>query len=125
MLSEKEAAVTPAPGTVTSRAGLGARRSWRGLLRWETALVFCLIATLLYGSGVPHFLNTTNIFYIGLNMGEIAIMALPLTLIVMTGEIDLSVASMLGLSSTLLGYLFIHGYPIALAMLIVLVVGAA
>ncbi|MCW3044345.1 MAG: inner-rane translocator, partial [Actinobacteria bacterium] len=125
MLSEKEAAVTPAPGTVTSRAGLGARRSWRGLLRWETALVFCLIATLLYGSGVAHFLNTTNIFYIGLNMGEIAIMALPLTLIVMTGEIDLSVASMLGLSSTLLGYLFIHGYPIALAMLIVLVVGAA
>ncbi len=40
----------------------------------------------------------TNVFFIGLNMGEIAIMALPLTLIVMTGEIDLSVASMLGLS---------------------------
>ena len=41
----------------------------------------------------------------------------------MTGEIDLSVASMLGLSSTLLGYLFQHGWPIALAMLAVLVVG--
>jgi rhamnose transport system permease protein len=136
VLSEQQAA-TPAPAglgpatgdqspnTGAARAGGGARRSWRGLLRWETALVFCLFATLLYGAGVPHFLNTTNIFYIGLNMGEIAIMALPLTLIVMTGEIDLSVASMLGLSSTLLGYLFIHGYPIALAMLIVLVVGAA
>ena len=57
-------------------------------------------------------------------MGEIAIMALPLTLIVMTGEIDLSVASMLGLSSTLLGYLFQHGWPIGLAILAVLVVGA-
>ena len=41
-----------------------------------------------------------------MNMGEIAIMALPLTLIVITGEIDLSVASMLGLSGTVVGYLF-------------------
>ena len=32
-------------------------------------------------------------------------MALPLTLIVITGEIDLSIASMLGLASTLVGYL--------------------
>jgi len=101
------------------------RRSWKGLLRWETALAFCLVATLIYGAGVPHFMSASNIFYIGINMGEIAIMALPLTLIIMTGEIDLSVASMLGLSSTLLGYLFKHGYPIALAMLIVLIVGAA
>ena len=50
-------------------------------------------------------------------------MALPLTLIVITGEIDLSVASMLGLSSTLLGYLYAHGWSIPLAMLAVLVVG--
>ena len=38
-----------------------------------------------------------NLFFICLNVGEVAIMALPLTLIVITGEIDLSVASMLGL----------------------------
>jgi rhamnose transport system permease protein len=98
---------------------------WRGLLRWETALVFCLVAVLLYGWRVPHFMTATNIFYIGLNMGEIAIMALPMTLIIMTGEIDLSVASMLGLSSTLLGYLFHQGWPIGLAMVAVLVVGVA
>ncbi len=115
----------PADQPAADAGGATWLRSWRGLLRWETALVFCFIATLIYGAGVPHFMSTTNIFYIGLNMGEIAIMALPLTLIIMTGEIDLSVASMLGLSSTLLGYLFKHGWPIALAMVIVLVVGAA
>jgi rhamnose transport system permease protein len=117
-----EEPVTDEPG---SEKGSRAPRSWRGFLRWETALVVCLLATLVYGAGVPHFLTQTNFFYIGINMGEIAIMALPLTLIIMTGEIDLSVASMLGLSSTLLGYLFKHGYPIGLAMVIVLVVGVA
>jgi rhamnose transport system permease protein len=98
---------------------------WRALLRWESGLVFLLIATLVYGQQESsHFFTTTNIFYVGLNMGEIAIMALPLTLIVIVGEIDLSVASMLGLSSTLVGYLYVHHWPIALAMLAVLVVGA-
>ncbi len=47
-------------------------------------------------------------------------MALPLTLIVITGEIDLSIASMLGLASTLLGYLVLHGWSILPAMLAVL-----
>ena len=99
---------------------------WRGLLRWETGLVFLLIATLVYGQQESsHFFTTGNIFFIGLNMGEIAIMALPLTLIVIVGEIDLSVASMLGLSSTLMGYLYAHHWPIALCMLGVLVVGVA
>jgi len=97
---------------------------WRILARWESALVVCLIAALVFGSKTPHFMSSTTIFYIGLNMGEIAIMALPVTLIVITGEIDLSVASMLGLSSTLLGYLYLHGVPIGFAIVIVIVMGA-
>lgn len=98
---------------------------WRGLLRWESALVIALIGTLIFGSvETSNFLNPANFFYIGLNMGEIAIMALPLTLIIMTGEIDLSVASMLGLSGTITGYLFSNGWSIWPAMAAALVVGA-
>jgi rhamnose transport system permease protein len=94
------------------------------IVRWEGALLVALAGALVLGANTPNFFTSTNFFYVGLNIGEIAIMALPLTLIVITGEIDLSVASMLGLSSTLLGYLFRHGWPIALAILAVLVVGA-
>jgi rhamnose transport system permease protein len=50
-------------------------------------------------------------------------MALPLTLIVVTGEIDLSVASMLGLSGVLMAELFKHGWPIWPAMLAALALG--
>lgn len=98
---------------------------WRSFVRWETALVLVLFAALLFGNATPNFMSTATIFFVSLNMGEIAIMALPVTLIVITGEIDLSVASMLGLSSTLLGYLYLHGVSIWLAVIIVLVVGVA
>ena len=94
-----------------------------GLVRWESALVVALLAVLLLGAFTPNFFTQTNFFYTGLNIGEIAIMALPLTLIIITGEIDLSVASMLGLSSTMLGLLFKHGWPIGLAIVAVLVMG--
>ena len=96
---------------------------WRPFARWETALVIVLFAALLFGNATRNFMSSTTIFYVSLNMGEIAIMALPVTLIVITGEIDLSVASMLGLSSTLLGYLYLHGVPIWLAVMIVMLVG--
>ena len=65
----------------------------------------------------------------GINIGDIAIMALPMMLIVVTGEIDLSVASTLGLAGALLGDLWQHGWAICrwriVAALVVGVVGGA
>ena len=52
------------------------------------------------------FLTANNLFNVGLSNGEIAIMTLPMTLIIISGEIDLSVASILGMSSALLGVLW-------------------
>jgi rhamnose transport system permease protein len=96
----------------------------RALVRWESMLVLLLGATILYGSTVsPAFLQSTNLFYIGLNVGEAAIMALPLTLIVITGEIDLSVASTLGLAGVVMAELFKHGWPIWPAMGMALLLG--
>jgi rhamnose transport system permease protein len=120
--------ITTKPSAPTSYRGTDGSKQpmWRELVRWESALVFVLIAVLIFGSEQSaNFLNSTNFFYIGLNMGEIAIMALPMTLIVMTGEIDLSVASMLGLSGTVMGSLFSDGWSIWAAMAAALVVGAA
>jgi rhamnose transport system permease protein len=95
------------------------------LVRWEGALVLMLIGVLVLGSQLSTaFWKSDNVFYIGLNIGEIAIMALPLALIVITGEIDLSVASMLGLAGTVMAILFAHGWSIWPAMAAALLVGA-
>lgn len=97
----------------------------RGVVRWESGLVVVLVVVLLFGAWtIPHFLTSINVFYVGLNMGEIAIMALPLTLIIITGEIDLSVASMLGLSGVVVGQLFSMGVGIWWAIIVAVAVGA-
>jgi rhamnose transport system permease protein len=102
-----------------------ARRSFASFARWELALLLLLGGTIAYGADVsPYFLHSTNLFFICLNVGEVAIMALPLTLIVITGEIDLSVASTLGLSGVLMAELFKHGWPIWPAMILAVVLGA-
>ncbi len=106
-------------------ASAAARSPLHAFVRWESVLLLFLGATILYGSHVsPAFLKSDNIFYIGLNVGEVAIMALPLALIVITGEIDLSVASTLGLSGVVMAELFKHGWPIWPAMGAALVLGA-
>ena len=112
---QEEIPATEAP----IRRGLGA------VVRWEVMLVGLLAATIAYGASVsPYFLHSTNLFFICLNVGEVAIMALPLTLIVITGEIDLSVASVLGLSGVVMAELFTHGWPIWPAMIAAVVCGA-
>jgi rhamnose transport system permease protein len=58
------------------------------------------------------------------NLMEKAIMALPLALIIIAGEIDLSVESMAGLSSSLLGFVFLLGWPLWIDIPLVLAVGA-
>ena len=97
----------------------------RPLLRWEAGLVLLLIGTIIYGNNASqYFFTSGNVFFILLNVGEVAIMALPLTLIVITGEIDLSVASILGLSGITMGEIYTHGYGLWWAMAGALVVGA-
>jgi rhamnose transport system permease protein len=125
-----ETATRPASTTPAGPAYTGVDTSrqpiWRALLRWEAALVLVLIAVLAFGAARSStFLSSTTFFFTGLNMGEIAIMALPLLLIVMVGEIDLSVASMLGLSGAVMGSLYQHGTPVGLAILAALATGVA
>ena len=97
----------------------------RPALRWETGLVVVVIAIVIFGNAVsPQFLTSSNFFNLGLTTGEIAIMSLPMALIIISGEIDLSVESMLGMSSALLGVLYLHKLPIIAIFLIVAVVGA-
>ncbi|MGH8961510.1 MAG: ABC transporter permease [Jatrophihabitantaceae bacterium] len=118
----------PTAESVTGSAPTGSGRQpiWRSAVRWESGLVLVLVAVLIYGSAKsPTFTNPSTVFYLGINTGFIAIMALPMTFVVMTGEIDLSVASMLGLSGATVGYLWHHGWSIWPAFLAALLVGAA
>lgn len=93
--------------------------------RWEALLVVALVGLIVLGSQLsPFFLTPGNFSNLIAALMEVAIMALPMTLIVIAGEIDLSVESMAGLASALLGFLWAAGVPLTIAIPVVLLAGA-
>ena len=107
-------------------AQVAGSRSWtRWLLRWEVLLAIALAGLIVLGNALsPFFLTAGNFSNLLAALMEVAIMALPMTLVIVAGEIDLSVESMAGLGCTLTGFLWMSGVPMWLVIPIVLVVGA-
>ena len=76
-------------------------------LRWEWLLVLLiLLVILVYSRLSPYFLNTNNLFRTSSDFMEMGLMMLPMVFIIITGNIDLSVASMLGMTASFMGFLF-------------------
>jgi rhamnose transport system permease protein len=97
----------------------------RLLARWETLLVIAVLGLVVLGTALsPVFLTPGNFTNLIAALMEVAIMALPMTLIIVAGEIDLSVESMAGLASAILGFLWAAGVPIWIGIPVVLFVGA-
>ncbi|MGP4114137.1 ABC transporter permease [Streptomyces sp. 4N509B] len=92
------------------------------VLRWDTVVLLALVAVALVAAGgVDGFGTSQNIRFLLLDAVAIALIALPMTLIVVTGEIDLSVASTLGLCSAVMGQLWVQG--LALELIVPLAIG--
>jgi rhamnose transport system permease protein len=95
------------------------------VFRWETLLLAALAGLVVLGNALsPFFLTAGNFANLLSALMEVAIMALPMTLVIIAGEIDLSVESMAGLASSLLGFLWAAGIPLWVAIPLVLIVGA-
>ena len=98
------------------------RRFW---LSWEALLLAMLLALIAIGWATSDvFGQGSTITLITTNSMEKALMALPMTLIIISGEIDLSVASTLGLSSAVIGKTWAAGWPLWLCIATALMVGA-
>jgi rhamnose transport system permease protein len=120
-----ETATTPAAATAPSADEPRQARARTLLGRWETLLVGLLIVMAIAGQAIsPEFLTADSFTTGSLDLSEIALMALALTLVIVAAEIDLSVASVLALSSALMASLWNAGLPLELIMPICLVAGA-
>ncbi|MEV8252434.1 ABC transporter permease [Rhodoglobus sp. NPDC076762] len=98
---------------------------WRRLLISREAAVIGALALVIIVSmmSVRAFAQPITITYLFLDIAPILLIALPMTLVIITGEIDLSVASIVGLSSVTVGVLHQNGMPIPAAALVALLVG--
>jgi rhamnose transport system permease protein len=112
-----QTASAAAPVTAPRRAGR--------LVRWDVIVTALLIVVFVGGAlGTPDFATGDNLSFALDDLCEIALIALPMTLLVVVGEVDLSVASVLGMSSALLGALWDAGWAIETIVPLLVVVGA-
>lgn len=73
-------------------------------LRWESMLGLALILEFVFfGLASPYFLNVWTLSDASFNFTERAIVALPLALLIIAGEIDISVAAIIALASVAMG----------------------
>jgi rhamnose transport system permease protein len=74
------------------------------LLRWEFILLLLLIGVMVMGTLIsPYFLDIWTLSDATFNFSEKAILALPMALLILVREIDLSVAAIISLSSLAMG----------------------
>jgi len=80
------------------------------ILSWESLLVLVAVAIFIVNSfSSPYFLNAWSLSDLTFNFTEKALIALAMALLIISGEIDLSVAAIISLASTLMGFALQYG----------------
>lgn len=98
---------------------------WRKLRNTSTAgmLLVCWVVLALSN---PHFLTRTNITNVFTQSANLAIVAMVLTIVIVAGEIDLSVGSVEALGSAVVSVLMVNlGLPVFAAIPLAIVAGLA
>ncbi|PIE07235.1 MAG: autoinducer 2 import system permease LsrD [Rhodobacterales bacterium] len=91
---------------------------------WEFMLAIVLVVELVVlGLINPAFLNIENLLFSTSDFVHVIIAAVGLTLVIMTGGMDISGVSIMGLASIVLGLMYVAGVPIGLAVAVALAVG--
>ena len=110
---------------------VGSKRSLAGTLgavfraREMSVLVALAVLVVIMSVASPYFLEPQNIFNVLRNMSTISIMAIGMTMVIITGGIDLSVGSVLAMTAMLTARLMVQfGMSPWLALLAGLVAGA-
>lgn len=100
--------------------------SWRRFfLQWEWMLVLLLIVVNVINSHLsPYYWDYANLRDATMVYLDKAFIVFPMVLVMILRDIDISVASIVALSSVVMAELYNAGLPMELAMLVCLLVGA-
>lgn len=112
----------------TPRSYAQYHRPWwfRAFITTEFLIIALLALIWMWATfSVDNFDGPLTLRYLILDITPLMMIALPMTLVIITGQIDLSVASIMGLASVVTGILHVQmGMSIPVAALLALVVGA-
>lgn len=94
-----------------------------GFGRIQILTLLLLLELALFGTVKPTYLSAPGLLDASRAFVEAGLLALGMTLVVITGGIDLSVASLLALVSVTIGFSYAGGLPLPVAMVFGLLVG--
>lgn len=90
----------------------------------EALLAFAIVGVaILVGLDNPRFLATRNLADIVLGNAYIAVAAIGMSMVIVSGNIDISVGSLIGVLATLSGSLAVAGLPVIVVWLVPLAAG--
>ena len=92
--------------------------------RWMSSLIFLLLLFLITGIAEPEFLSYSNIISCFNTATMYTLLAIGIAFVIMTGEIDVSIGSTLGLSAAMTGLIAKQEGSIAVMLLAVVATGA-
>jgi D-xylose transport system permease protein len=100
------------------------RRVREGQLGSLPVILALVVIVIVFQSANSKFISPANLVNLSTTVAYIAILALGINLILLLGEIDLSLAQLGGLSASLLGVLVVRqGVPPVMALIIMLLLG--
>ncbi|UZD61519.1 sugar ABC transporter permease [Brevibacterium sp. JSBI002] len=104
--------------------GTFVRRVKEGQLGSFPVILALIVIVIVFQSADSNFISPANLVNLSTQVAFLAILALGINLILLLGEIDLSLAQLGGLAASLLGVLVVRqGVPPALALIIMLLLG--
>ena len=104
--------------------GTFVRRVKEGQLGSFPVILALIVIVIVFQSADSNFISPANLVNLSTQVAFLAILALGINLILLLGEIDLSLAQLGGLAASLLGVLVVRqGVPPALALVIMLLLG--
>jgi rhamnose transport system permease protein len=112
---------TPAPRHIPDRLD---KPLSSAIFSWEALLVVVAVAIFIVNSfASPYFLDPWSLSDLTFNFTEKALIALAMALLIISGEIDLSVAAVIALASTMMGMAVQAGFGTPVLVLIGIAVG--
>ncbi len=106
-------------------AGTRMRAALRGQGRYVLLAGIIAGEFLLFGVAAPYFLTVGNLFNILRQVSEIGMISIPLTFLLLSGHMDLSVGSIVGVCGVSTGMILRAGGSIPLALLAGIAAGTA
>ncbi len=100
--------------SVTADTRTGGGTNWLLLLLKARTFVALILVFTYFAIAAPNFLSVANAVLISKHVAINAFLAIGMTYVIITGGIDLSVGSVVGLTSMIAGYLILNGIDLGL-----------